>query len=92
MRQPPVEGILSIDLGKSCPITHGISQVIVRLGGVGFPSTNIIPTTVLRQALAVPANGALARALGLLPPVNVCKSRDEYQCCFAHYLQLVHAF
>jgi hypothetical protein len=92
MRQPLVEGILSTDLGKSCPITHCMSQVIVRLGRVRFPSTNIIPTTVLRQALAEPANGALARALGLLPPVKVCKSRDEYQRCSAHYLQLVHAF
>ena len=63
--------IQGTNLGKLCPITNCISHIIAHLGVVGFPSTYIIPTTVLWEALAVPTNGALPRALGLLPPVNV---------------------
>jgi hypothetical protein len=56
-------------------------------------SASIVPTTLLRQTLAVPADGALTRAPGLLPSVKACKSYNgRAGARFTHYLQFVHAF
>lgn len=56
-------------------------------------SASIVPTTLLRQTLAIPADGALTRAPGLLPSVKACKSYNgRAGARFTHYLQFVHAF
>lgn len=65
---------LGTDITNAIPVFAFICPVILCVArSVGFRSACIIPSAFLRQAFAVSADRTLTRALGLLPPVDMCQ-------------------